>query len=156
VAIPQIEFHGCCRGGKNFMKITTFRAQYWFLSNFFPCSVEYEGQLYPHSEAAYQAAKCARDADKLLFTAPDLTGAHAKKLAKIIVVREDWDSIKLQVMEEILRLKFAQPMLKKLLQQTESLEIEEQNYWGDRYWGICQGVGENHLGKLLMKIRSEL
>jgi predicted NAD-dependent protein-ADP-ribosyltransferase YbiA (DUF1768 family) len=28
--------------------------------------------------------------------------------------------------------------------------------WGDRFWGVCNGVGENMLGKLLMQVREEL
>lgn len=35
-------------------------------------------------------------------------------------------------------------------------EIVEENSWRDTYWGVCKGVGENHLGKILMKIRDEL
>jgi predicted NAD-dependent protein-ADP-ribosyltransferase YbiA (DUF1768 family) len=30
------------------------------------------------------------------------------------------------------------------------------NYWNDKFWGICKGVGENHLGKILMQIRDEI
>ena len=32
----------------------------------------------------------------------------------------------------------------------------EGNTWGDRFWGVDGGEGENHLGGLLMKIRLEL
>lgn len=31
--------------------------------------------------------------------------------------------------------------------------IIEVNNWGDTYWGVCNGIGDNHLGKILMKIR---
>lgn len=34
--------------------------------------------------------------------------------------------------------------------------VYKGNYWKDTYWGVCNGVGENHLGKLLMKIREKL
>lgn len=30
------------------------------------------------------------------------------------------------------------------------------NHWGDKYWGICDGEGENRFGEILMKIRSEI
>ena len=40
--------------------------------------------------------------------------------------------------------------------QTEDAELVEDNWWGDKFWGVCNGEGENHLGKLLMKIRDEL
>jgi predicted NAD-dependent protein-ADP-ribosyltransferase YbiA (DUF1768 family) len=59
-------------------------------------------------------------------------------------------------MEDLLRQKFQNPYLKNKLLATGNAEIEETNSWGDVFWGICKGVGENHLGKILMKIRSEL
>jgi len=34
--------------------------------------------------------------------------------------------------------------------------LEETNTWGDKYWGVCNGEGENQLGKLLMKIRENI
>lgn len=30
------------------------------------------------------------------------------------------------------------------------------NHWHDTYWGVCDGAGENRLGKLLMQVRREL
>ena len=32
----------------------------------------------------------------------------------------------------------------------------EGNEWGDTFWGTCDGIGENHLGKILMRIRNEM
>jgi len=59
-------------------------------------------------------------------------------------------------MEEILYLKFTQnPDLGDKLLATEGL-IEEKNSWGDTFWGTCEGVGQNHLGRLLMKTREKL
>lgn len=29
-------------------------------------------------------------------------------------------------------------------------------FMGDTYWGVVDGKGENHLGKILMKVRSEI
>lgn len=51
--------------------------------------------------------------------------------------------------------KFYDPDLNAKLQETGDAELIEGNYWGDRFWGVCDGVGENHLGKLLMRVRSE-
>lgn len=39
---------------------------------------------------------------------------------------------------------------------TDDAELVEGNTWGDRYWGVVDGVGENRLGKLLMERRAEL
>lgn len=41
---------------------------------------------------------------------------------------------------------------KKLL-ATENALLVEGNTWNDTYWGVCNGVGKNTLGQLLMKIR---
>ena len=43
-----------------------------------------------------------------------------------------------------------------MLIQTGDSVLIEGNTWGDRVWGVCNGVGENRLGRILMKIRSEL
>ena len=34
-----------------------FRGKYFFLSNFCPCRIEYDGLVYQNAEAAYQAQK---------------------------------------------------------------------------------------------------
>ena len=62
-------------------------------------------------------------------------------------------------MEEIVRAKFTQnPKLGEQLLSTGNADLIEGNTWNDRYWGVDvrSGAGENHLGKILMKVRSEL
>ncbi len=60
-------------------------------------------------------------------------------------------------MYEIVKNKFTQnPTLAKLLVDTNDKVIIEGNTWGDIYWGMCKGKGENHLGKILMKVREEM
>ena len=60
-------------------------------------------------------------------------------------------------MEKILRIKFRpKSYLAYLLTQTDPLYLCEGNTWKDTYWGVFNGVGENHLGKILMKIRGDL
>ena len=45
--------------------------------------------------------------------------------------------------------KFLQhPHLIEMLLQTGDEELVEGNKWGDRFWGVCKGKGENHLGKI--------
>ena len=38
--------------------ISEFQKEYRWLSNFWPCLIEFEGKIYPSVEHAYQAAKC--------------------------------------------------------------------------------------------------
>ncbi len=135
--------------------IDQFKGKYRFLSNFFPALCNYEGIVYPTVEHAYQAAKTT-DVYSREVIAGALTAQEAKALGKSVVMREDWDQVKLQVMEDLLRLKFSNREVANLLRLTGSEELVEGNWWGDRFWGVCGGKGENHLGKLLMKIRTEL
>lgn len=128
-----------------------FRGNKYFLSNFYPCLVKYKGRMFGSSEAAYAAEKCANESDKDKFI--DLNPGKAKRLGRKIKIRDDWENIKLQVMEDIVRAKFKQnPNLMKLLVAVKG-DIVEYNEWGDTFWGVCDNVGENHLGKILMKIR---
>ena len=46
--------------------------------------------------------------------------------------------------------------LTEMLLLTAPHELEETNHWGDVFWGVCDGEGENWLGKILMEVRSEL
>ncbi|MCH7737275.1 MAG: NADAR family protein [Chloroflexi bacterium] len=58
-------------------------------------------------------------------------------------------------MLELLRDKFRDPVLRQMLLDTGDLELVEGNNWGDRFWGRVSGVGDNHLGRLLMQVRGE-
>ena len=52
--------------------------------------------------------------------------------------------------------------LQKKLLDTKDMELEETNWWHDNCWGNCvcdkckDIIGENKLGKILMRIREEL
>ena len=59
-------------------------------------------------------------------------------------------------MEDFLRQKFTDSDLKEKLLATGDAELIEGNHWGDVIWGVCNGIGENNLGKLLMNIRNDL
>ena len=80
----------------------------------------------------------------------------AKKAGREIICRSDWKEIKDSVMELALRIKFQNKVLCEKLLNTGNSELVEGNWWGDTYWGVCEGKGENRLGKILMKIRDEL
>ena len=137
--------------------ITEFENEYEFLSNFYEVSIEYDGLTYGSSEAAFQAQKCMTNEERLAFTKynPD----ESKRAGKRVKLRSDWEDVKLGIMEEILRAKFTQheDIAQKLINTGERILIEG-NDLGDVFWGIdtATGEGENHLGKILMKIRGEL
>ena len=54
------------------------------------------------------------------------------------------------------REKFKDPLLAELLLSTEDFPLLETNDWNDRFWGVSQGKGLNHLGRILMKVRKEI
>lgn len=134
--------------------ISRFTGQYRFLSNFWPCSILYGGMTYPSVEHGYQAIKTL---DRLLRR--EICGlpsaAKAKKFGRNLVVRYDWEEIKLRVMLKLLRLKFKKTALTYRLLKTGESKLVEGNSWNDQFWGVCNGEGSNHLGILLMKVRSE-
>lgn len=108
-----------------------------------------------NSEAAFQAQKCEFPEKRKEFQ--KLNPSKAKALGRKVTLREDWDEVKTDVMEGIVRNKFTQnPDLGRKLVETGDAYLEEGNWWGDKIWGVCDGVGENRLGKILMKVREEL
>lgn len=129
--------------------------QYRFLSNFYMHPVEYEGILYPSSEHAYQAAKTL-DPTLRQVIANMKTPGETKKAGRRLQLRDNWDSIKNGIMLDIVRIKFQDPKLQLKLLATGNAELIEGNTWGDCWFGVCNGVGENHLGKILMKVRHEI
>lgn len=139
----------------------SFTGEYAFLSNMYPCSIEIalldDRFKFTSAEAAFQAGKCEYlrdiwDIDRAK------NGYEAKKIGRRVDIREDWDEMKLQWMELVLRKKFSSenPELMQKLIDTYPMELVEVNTWNDTFWGVCNGKGENHLGKILEKIRLDL
>jgi len=141
------------------MTVLTFRDEFSFLSNFFPCNVDYEGITYPSSEHAFQAAKTNNLEQRLLILKADTPG-KAKRIGRRVDLRPDWEICKLDIMRTILRQKFTQNTeLALLLSNLRGVHLEEGNYWKDTFWGICpvgSGIGQNHLGKILMELATTL
>lgn len=140
------------------MTINNFRGQYRFLSNFYVWAMNYEGIAYPTVEHAFQAAKAENKRVRRIFAALEDPG-DAKLLGRAIRVREDWDDVKIQVMRDLLKIKFSNEALMLILTDTRGNDLIEGNYWHDNFWGDCgcpkcEGVaGQNNLGKLLMEVR---
>lgn len=135
--------------------IDSFSGDHSFLSNFYPSSVFAYGETYATVEHAFQATK-TRDPKEREWIRSALTPGVAKRRGRKVTMRDDWETFRLEAMEGLLRRKFTHPHLRKMLVDTGDAWIIEGNHWGDRFWGVCGGEGENHLGKLLMKIRAEI
>lgn len=135
------------------VSISEFRGEYYFLSNFYSAPVTYNGMCFENNEAAFQAAKCPERMTEFCRLNP----SEAKRLGRRVKLRGDWEAVKDTVMYEICKAKFSQnPDLADKLVATKDAELIEGNTWGDRIWGVCDGVGENRLGKILMRVRAEM
>lgn len=135
--------------------INSFDGKYYFLSNFYPHPIIEDEIVYPTNEHYFQAMKSLIPEERRKIAACRTPG-DAKRLGRRIALRSDWEQIKLGIMENALRLKFKDPKLSDMLKATGNKKLVEGNRWNDTYWGVCRGVGKNHLGRLLMKVRSDL
>ena len=135
--------------------IREFIDAYAFLSNFYHSPVKYRNLIYLNAEAAFQAQKESCEKDKEQYTR--MNPAQAKLVGRNCNLREDWEEIKEQTMYEIVKAKFTQnEALARLLLATGDAYLEEGNWWHDTTWGVCNGVGQNKLGKILMRVREEI
>lgn len=135
--------------------INSFDRENSFLSNFYTCPVIFEGIMFLTVENAFQAAKTLDVQERLEFTI--CTPGQAKRLGRRVQLRPDWNDIRISIMKELVLQKFSKyDALKSALLRTDNQLLIEGNNWNDRFWGVCDGVGENHLGKILMEVRDEL
>lgn len=140
--------------------ITSFSGEYFFLSNFYPEKVIYEGRTYPTAEHAYVAAKTTNEDIRSYITKIPTPG-QAKRFGREMDLRSDWNSIKIREMRKILEYKFcyarSDSFLYSMLSSTSPAILIEGNTWGDTFWGESPiGRGRNELGKLLMAIRDDI
>lgn len=131
-----------------------FRGKYFFLSNFYPCRIDYEGLVYQNAEAAYQAQKELDFEKRKSYQL--LNPYDAKLRGRSANLRPDWEDVKDSIMYEIVLAKFQQnPEFKWLLMDVVD-PIVEENTWNDTYWGVCRGSGLNKLGEILMVVRNKI
>jgi ribA/ribD-fused uncharacterized protein len=138
-------------------KIVEFRHQYNWLSNFFASPIESAcGLTFPTAEHCYQAQKSLNPEIHLLMSKLCFP-SHAKKFGQTIRIRPGWMDCRVAVMRNVIEAKFEQhPVLANCLVNTDDAELIEGNEWGDRFWGVYNGEGENWLGRILMERRSIL
>jgi len=146
-------------GGSTMLIIQFYKSvgEYGYLSNLFPCNIELWGRVFPSAEHAYQYRKFKdRKIADWAMTAP------APRFIAILAhglfpydVTENWTTLKIDVMREVLFQKFRQnpELFTKLKVETEGKELQEASK-SDKFWGIGKkGDGQNMLGKLLMELR---
>ena len=131
---------------------------YGGFSNFSTHPVELNGRVWPTSEHYFQAQKFAGTEHEEAVRAaksPMVAARMGRSLERPL--RHDWESVKDEIMREVLRAKFAQhASLRSLLLSTGEAELVEHTK-NDRYWADGgDGSGKNRLGQLLMELRTAL
>lgn len=133
--------------------IQKFDGEYDFLSNFYKPKypIIASGLSFTSVEAAFQAAKCPERMQEFVGIEP----YESKKLGRKVKLRPDWDSVKIQIMGDLVFQKFLMNKdIRDKLLATGDAELREGNYWKDDYWGVCDSEkGQNNLGVLLMRVR---
>ena len=141
--------------------IRSFQDEYFFLSNTYPCKIQFMGDKYPSVEHAYQSAKVMgngkewkEDVRIQIRNAP--TPRELRQLGNRCPLRNDWHRVRVGIMKELVAKKFKIPEFKQKLLDTGEATLVSGNSWNAIFWGVSYGVGENNLGKILMEIRSKL
>lgn len=139
-----------------------YHGEYRFLSNFHvmpePIVIDFgEGNLLRcyTLEHAYQAMKATnfKDAEYVNVGSPSM----AKRRGRQIKCRKDWESVKLDIMEQLLYRKFSIERYRRMLVRTYPRELVEVNNHNDLFWGTNEDLeGDNNLGILHMRVRDEL
>jgi hypothetical protein len=136
--------------------ILSFAGDHRYLSNFYFAEFVWDGIIWPTSEHAFQAAKVINREERIALSRITNPGS-VKAAGKLVPLREDWQEVKIQTMHDVVYEKFKQnPHIQKLLLNTGNRYLEEGNTWNDTVWGVCNGVGANNLGIILMQVRDEL
>jgi len=145
--------------------INVFKGVNGYLSNFYVVRISYDGLVYPSVEHAYQASKTIvrGGRDPFAIGGMNWNAASAKWAGKNLTLRPDWEKVKLGIMLQLIRQKFTnyEDIRQKLI-NTDGHLLVESNYWHDDFWGNCTCIrcnkisGQNHLGKILMRVREEL
>ena len=138
--------------------ITEFQNEYRWLSNFAPVKIKLDGLEFSSVEHAYMSAKSDDEEWKKFCSNPNNTAGDVKRKSRSVILKDNWNEIKLEVMASCIEQKFnTEPYRIKLL-ETNNEYLQEGNRWNDKFWGVClkTNKGENHLGKLIMDVRSAL
>lgn len=136
--------------------ITEFRGEFSWLSNFFPIKIEYDEIVYPSVENAYQAGKLINKKDREMFI--NITPGQAKRLWRNYQSYNLTEEFRLNLMYQLLSIKFNQEPFKSLLIATGDCNIQEGTRWFEPFWGkqLSTGEGKNMLGHLIMQIRKQI
>lgn len=143
------------------VSITNFNGEHAFLSNFYRWTFRDDlGVTWESVEHYYQAHKVVPYSEGVRQAR---SPGSSKRLGRQLSLRSDWEQMKVRIMHNALRWKFAPGShLATLLLATGDEELVEGNNWCDQIWGDCSCPvhrdlpGQNLLGYLLNIRRQEL
>lgn len=136
-------------------KINKFAGDYAFLSMSYRYPIEYKGVTFPSLEHAYHAMKSDNPADWERLSGY-IRPVNVRAASRTIKMRSDWNMIRDSILLELNMIKFSDPVLRQKLNDTGDSVLVYDNRDGDQYLGVFNKVGDNMLGKTLMKIRDSL
>lgn len=137
-------------------EIKGFTGEYEFLSNAYPCTVEYKGLKYTNAEAAFQASRCFDENAKKKFTKLSASKAREKG-RKVTSIDPAFVVYEVDIMYDVLSHKFKQNEdLKNKLLATGDAKLINESVFRDTLYGVHDGVGDNMLGNLLEELRDDL
>ena len=137
--------------------IDSFRFENFWLNKYYNRPVYYKDIWFKSNHVAicYEMCKDRSDYVKKVFSYCD--NVHANINLNKIGIREDWDTVKNEIVLKVTASRFFQnDDLKEKLLATEGKELIYSNNVDEHYWGVCNGVGKNTYGKILMEIRDYL
>ena len=141
-----------------------FRKEFYFLSNFYPVSIETKNWgIWLSAEHLYHACKYKDKDERQKIKEHPAKGlkAFCRTLKSF---DPEWNDKRMACMRKIVDLKFSQhAFLQRKLVAVKG-PIVEENSWHDNFWGHCicdkcferlghHGGGKNNLGKILEEIR---
>ena len=133
---------------------------------------KYNGMEYPTVEHAFHAQKVSDDdpkveefrlalstniSDVLTPNAAKKFGGKASFKENDFTLRDDWDDVKLKIMEEITRDYYMsnRDLIDKLI-ETDNKLLVHKGFRIDTFWGVDKkDEGKNNHGNILMKLREE-
>lgn len=148
-------------------RVMGYQGQWKWLSNYAPGTVTIPewGLCFRNREAAYQAGKERSPEWRVTYTRLD--PYSAKEMGRKADIWPNWEtehqegSLRDRHMRRVLSCYFlenfpAENNDREKLILTWPMYLEETNGWGDMYWGVYHGQGQNKLGMFHMEIRKML
>ncbi|WP_085442658.1 NADAR family protein [Magnetofaba australis] len=134
-------------------------APYGVFSSYSMHAITLDDGVWPSVEHAFQARKFPPDCDLVerIRLAPDPGYACLLGRSREYPLRADWETVKRDIMAELLWAKFTQHAdLAELLLATGEAEIVKHSPFDTEWSDGGDGRGQNWMGRLIMVVREKL